>query len=226
MPSAAPPVLEVKMLCRYYGARGALVDFSDSLQRGETVFLVGPNGAGKSTLLSILGGTLAASSGECLLKGKSLHRRDAEQRTAIGYACERPMLYGELTITESLRLLSSCSRAAVPVEKLLEQFDLTEVCDRRLRECSQGMLRRAGLARAFLFRPDVLLLDEPFSHLDAAGQERLVALLKSARDAGVSIYIAAHETQPMKQLADRVITLQDGRRKRDVVSMEAAGGRE
>ena len=222
MGTPASALIQSKDLSRYYGTRAALVGFNDELQSGEIVFLLGANGAGKSTLLSILAGTLGATSGDIFLNGQSARRRSKTQRTMIGYAAERSMLYGDLTVEESLELIASTDASARPVGKLLEDFQLETFRTRKLRECSQGMLRRAGLARAFIFRPKALLLDEPFSHLDRAGQEQLTHLLAAEREAGVGVYIAAHEAAPLKKLADRVIVLQDGRKRIETIRPDEA----
>jgi len=219
---APASLLKAKSLSRYYGTRAALVGFDDELQSGEIVFILGANGAGKSTLLAMLAGTLGTTSGEIFLNGEPLRRRTREQRKLIGYAAERPFLYGDLTVEESLELIASADTSACRVGELLEKFQLEKFRARKVRECSQGILRRAGLARAFTFRPKALLLDEPFSHLDSPGQEQLVSLLAAEREKGVGIYVAAHEAAPLRKLADRVIVLQDGRMRMETPRPEDA----
>jgi len=210
-------LLEVKGLCRYFGARVALEDIRFNLAPSELKLLVGANGAGKSTLLFLLAGLLAPSKGEILFNGAPFAARRGRERSKIGYAGDRPFLYGDLSIHESLALLSRAApsppETAKRAKELLEELGLAGVQERRLRECSQGTIRKAGIARAFLFQPELVLLDEPFAHLDAASARSLLGLIKREQQSGCAFIIAAHEAELRSSLGGAEIELVAGRQK-------------
>lgn len=213
--AGASPVLEVRALSRYFGPRVALENIHFHLQSAEIKFINGANGAGKSTLLAILAGLLAASKGEMLLHGKHLKHRKREHRSELGYAGERAFLYGDLTLQESLSLFARAGAAPATTlrrcDELMDALGLEDSRHRRLRECSQGTLRRAGLVRAFLFSPKLMLLDEPFSHLDHESEARLLELVKKEQQAGTCFLIAAHETHLQEKLGGSLLRLAAGR---------------
>ncbi len=209
--SANDPVIEARELSRYYGSFVALEDVHLRVSPGELVAVLGANGAGKSTLLALLAGILQPSRGEIRLLGKSCRRRSKEQRRALGYSGEQPLLYGDLTLEESLGLVLKAGGEGYELERLLADFQLEDFRARPLRECSQGIRRRAGLARAFILKPALYILDEPLANLDRAGQESFLDILRRERGRGAAVIVAAHEDHFLKEPGVRTVTLRGGR---------------
>lgn len=223
--SASAPLLELDAVSRYYGPTVALDRVELSVRPGELVFILGGNGAGKSTLLAIAAGVLAPSEGDVRILGEPARRRSAAQRRAVGYSCERAMLYAQLTIEESLGLVAASApggKARLP--EILDRFGLRAHAARRVRECSQGVLRRAGLARAAILEPSIWILDEPFSHLDVPGQEAVLRLVRGELEKGRAVLLSSHEEALLNELPGRVAFLAKGRILPDVSGVKAALG--
>jgi ABC-2 type transport system ATP-binding protein len=195
------PALEIHALCAGYpihlGLRRSEVlrGLELELGRGAVLGLAGPNGSGKSTLLRVIAGVERASSGELRVLGGSVE--DSAVRRRIGYLPEDSPFSPELSALATLELCGAVSR--IPRElvqresaRLLALVGLDTVAKKRLGSYSRGMLRRFGLAQAWLHAPELLLLDEPTAGLDAQGFEVLARLLSEARLRQASVVIASH----------------------------------
>ena len=185
-----------------------------ALERGGVLGLFGPNGSGKSTLLRCLAGVERARAERLVVLGASPQRSDVRRR--IGYLPEESPFPRELSALSALALLGSLQRVprALVRERsgeLLELVGLTEHARRPLRSYSRGMLRRFGLAQAWLHEPELLLLDEPTAGLDAPGFEALEALLARARARGASIVLSSHLLSDLEHRCGSIAMLFDGR---------------
>jgi heme exporter protein A len=168
-PSRAEPAIELGALRRDYGDLPVLLGLSLELPVGETLAVIGPNGAGKTTLLRILATLLRPTAGEARVLGATLPREAWRARGRIGYLGHEPLLYRELSLRENLRFnarLHKIEAAEERIADLLRRVGLTRRADDLVRSLSAGMLQRAAICRAVLHEPDLLLLDEPSSHLD------------------------------------------------------------
>jgi heme exporter protein A len=214
--SAAPPAqgapparaIALERLRRNYGERPVLRDVSIELPAGETLAVLGPNGAGKTTLLRILATLLRPTAGAVSVLGAQLPRYALRARGRIGYLGHQPLLYRELTVCENLRFnarLHAVERAATRIEELLARAGLARRGDELVRNLSAGMLQRAAICRALLHEPELLLLDEPHSHLDAAASAVVDELLGPAP--GRSRVNVTHEPEVGLAGADRVLLL-------------------
>src|SRR5262249_48880113 len=156
--------------------------------------LSGENGAGKSTLLRILGALTRPTRGSVRVLGRDpFTAADADVRARVGFLGQSAALYGELTVAENLRFAARLRGAGERgVGVVAELSELGAVLERRARTLSQGFRRRAGLARALLGEPAVLLLDEPWNGLDAASAARLSHLLETLRKRGTATLVASH----------------------------------
>jgi heme exporter protein A len=200
--------VKLRDLSRDYGERPVLRDVSLELSAGETLAVVGPNGAGKSTLLRILATLLRPTGGEVEVLGAELPRQAYRARGRIGYLGHQPLLYRELSVRENLEFnarLHGLERPAARIEQLLAESGLARRGDELVRNLSAGMLQRASICRALLPSPELLLLDEPASHLDAAGAEIAAALLGAAP--GRTRVIVSHELSSALDQADQALAL-------------------
>ena len=194
--------------------REVLHSVSFRLAAGRTLGLVGPNGSGKSTLQRLAAGADRPTSGRIQALGGGLHR--AEIRSRIGFLPEDSPFPGELSATAALDLLGSLQgmkRGEVRSRSvtLLERVGLANHARTRLGRFSRGMLRRFGLAQAWLHEPDLILLDEPTAGLDAQGFEVLEELLAGARARGAAVVFSSHLISDLHRHCDELALLLDGR---------------
>ncbi len=197
----ATPLLAARGAGRRFGARRALDPLDLALVPGETVALVGPNGAGKSTLLALLAGVLAPSEGTV--------ERAAGVR--VGWAPQRPALYGRLSPRENLELFARLAGHAQPgplAESALASLDLPRE-HRQSGELSVGMRQRLSIALALLGEPEVVLLDEPTASLDASRRARLWELVDAVRERGGAVCFATQVAEDVER-ASRVVSIDEG----------------
>jgi heme ABC exporter ATP-binding subunit CcmA len=213
MLSPEPPLVEARGLTRSYGAVRALRGVDLTLRAGEVLLVLGPNGAGKSTLLRSLAGLLRPQAGSVTVAGRLLSREDPSARRPIGLLSHESLLYDELSLLENLMFVARLydlpdararSEAALAAQGLLERKA------ERPRSLSRGMLQRAAIARALLHDPRLLLLDEPFTGLDAVAADRLRSLLATHRTADRAMVIVTHHASEAWDLATRVGVLVAG----------------
>ena len=197
-----------------YGDRAVLRGVDLTVGWGEIAVLFGANGAGKTTLLRILAGLTRAEDGTTHIAGRPMHRRGNRARRLVGFAGHQTMLYNDLTCRENLefyaRLYGIGTRAG-RIEQVLEQMNLSDRANRRVRTLSHGMQKRLAMARAILHEPAVLLLDEPESGLDAESVATLGDLLRDWAASGRTALLTTHSAEVGMAWADRTLTLAGGR---------------
>ena len=206
-------MISVRGLSKRFGYRWALKNVSLEVKRGEIVALLGPNGAGKSTLLRILATLSKPTAGECEIAGFSLPQHAIEARVRIGFLAHQPLLYEDLNTEQNLAFyarLYRLNRPASRIDELLELFDLDSRRNEPVRTFSRGMQQRLALARVFLHKPRVLLLDEPHSGLDRATAAIVDHELKRLAKKGTTVLFATHDHQRAQHLARKVSVLSDG----------------
>jgi heme ABC exporter ATP-binding subunit CcmA len=202
----------VRGIGRRFGTRWALRGVSFEVRSGEVVGLLGPNGSGKSTVLRILGGLITPSAGSASVDGRDVVREANAIRARVGHLSHVPGLYDDLTARENLRFAADMlGRPHAEADASLERVGLSHVADERVRAFSAGMQRRVALARLTLFRPRVLLLDEPYSNLDADGVVLINALVAEVVRAGGAALLVLHEVAPAAGMLSRTVTIADGR---------------
>ena len=181
---------------------------------GDTILLYGPNGAGKTTLLRLLATVARPSEGEVLLDGEDVHRHPAAAKAAIGFVSHATFLYGDLTVRENLKFFGTLF-ALPQVEKeiaaMLELFRLEDRAHTPVRKLSRGLQQRVSLARALLHEPQFLLLDEPFTGLDAATVDTLESLMRQLPARGKAVVFSTHDFERGAALARRLVALEAGR---------------
>ena len=209
------PALRLAGLRRDYGERTALDGVGLELARGETLLVLGPNGAGKTTLLRILATLLRPSGGEVRALGCALPDEAWKLRGRIGFLGHEPLLYRELSGRENLRFHARLHglRGAAAEERIGALLTATGMERRgaeRVAELSAGMRQRLAICRCVLHEPELLLLDEPDSNLDAEGRELARALIGPAP--GRTRVVVSHDPERFEAEADRVLRLEAGGR--------------
>jgi heme exporter protein A len=196
-----------------YGATIILDEVSLSVGVAECVLLLGPNGAGKTTFLRILATLLRPTSGELTVNGVDAVRHPEPARALIGMVAHGTYVYEDLTALENLRFWTVMHGGMVTGTRLgsaLEQVGLDGYGDERVRTFSAGMKRRMALARVMLGEPRVLLLDEPFTGLDARGRKWLGEFLRTFKSTGGVVVMVTHSFGVALEVADRVAILGGG----------------
>jgi heme exporter protein A len=211
---AVTPLLAARGLSRSFGRRRVLHDIDLTLDPGEALAVAGPNGAGKSTLLRLLAGLMRPSAGEVRVMGRPVRGSDGDARRAIGLLSHQTLLYDDLTLLENLTFAARLYGVAQPRETAmaaLEEAGLAPRADELPRRLSRGLLQRAAIARTLLHRPRLLLLDEPFTALDAASADRLRGDLRAALGAGLGLVLVTHHLAEVWGVATRIAVLVEGR---------------
>lgn len=216
MPAAAPVakvLLELRDVSKYFGDSAALRRVNLSVGPGEAVLLYGPNGAGKTTLLRALAGLSRPTEGTVLVGGKDIHSGAAASKARIGFVSHATFLYNELTARENLRFTGSLFGLADLERKIDAALDLFAVRDRAaepVRGLSRGLQQRVSLARALLHDPQFLLLDEPFTGLDAESSRNLQQVLRRLPEQGKGIIFSTHDFEQGAVVARRLVAINRG----------------
>jgi heme ABC exporter ATP-binding subunit CcmA len=216
---------QLESVSKIYGAFAALRNVTTTFLAGTCTVILGENGAGKSTLLRLVAGLLTPTRGTVSVFSES----PRQQRRRIAYMSHSPMLYDELTAMENLSYFAGlhreggCACVGSP-EMALRAVGLDPALKRPVGQYSQGMRQRASLARVLQSDPELLLLDEPFSNLDAASAKHMIELLADFRTwpvagggSGRTILITTHQAALAQPLADNILTMRNGQ------ILEAAG---
>jgi ABC-2 type transport system ATP-binding protein len=190
-------VIAAQGLGRDFGSFRAVRDIDLHVARGEVFGLLGANGAGKTTAIRMLCGTLPPSRGRVEVAGVDMVRRPRRARSRIGYVTQRFALYGELSVTENLKLQAGLygvtgERRHERIAHSLAQFDLADAADERAARLPLGYQRRLAVAAALLHEPDVLFLDEPTSGIDPLARQQLWELIYGLAAGGMGVLVTTH----------------------------------
>ena len=206
-------MLEARGLTRVFGRRRAVDEAQFTLSAGECLALFGPNGAGKTTLLRLCAGLLKPTAGEVRVDGVRL-RGDAAARAQVGLISHQSLLYGALTARANVEFaarLYGVADAPAAAERALDDMRVLDRAEAPVRALSRGLQQRVSIARATVHRPRVLLLDEPYTGLDAAGAGALTALLRRQRTDGATLVLVTHNLAEGLALATQAVVMSAGR---------------
>jgi ABC-type multidrug transport system ATPase subunit len=206
-------VVTLADVSRHYGRRRALSKVTLDCHAGSIVGLFGPNGAGKSTILGILSTVVQPSRGLVRYGTRAAGEWGDVLRSRIGVLGHDLFLYGDLTARENLRFFGALHDVADldgRIDAALASARLVDRADDRVSSFSRGLRQRLALERALLHRPRLVLLDEPFTGLDDASSEVLVARLRDLRAAGAIVVMATHDFDTADGLVDRAVCLHEG----------------
>ena len=205
-------VVHAEGLGKAFGRAVILRDLTLRVTAGEVVALFGPNGAGKSTLLRLFATLMAPTSGSLEFFGGAGSRLALRRR--IGLVAHQSFLYPDLTARENLLFYAGMyglDEAEALSDAWLARVALADARDRPVRLFSRGMEQRLALARALLHDPDLILLDKPWSGLDAAAADWLGGFLRELRLLGRTVVVATHDFQRGLGVADRAVIIHRGR---------------
>lgn len=212
-PTLAERRLEAHGISKFFGDLTALRGVRLSMEPGDSVLLYGPNGAGKTTLLRTLAALARPNEGHVSFAGRNLTENSQTAKAAIGFVSHATLLYGELTGRENLRFygrLFGLRQLEVQIDRTLELFDVRHRADEPVRALSRGLQQRVSLARALLHDPEFLLLDEPFTGLDAEASRKLQKLLARLPEEGKGLVFSTHDFGQGASIARRLVALEKG----------------
>jgi ABC-2 type transport system ATP-binding protein len=209
------PALALTGLYKHFG-RPAVDGLDLTVRRGELYALLGPNGAGKTTTLRMVAGLLAPEAGRIEVLGIDLAHDAAEAKRRMAYLPDDPMLYGKLKPVEYLEFVAGLwgvdAQAAEPrARALLDWLDLTRHAHELTEGFSRGMKQKLALAGALIHEPELLILDEPLTGLDAGAARQVKDLLLSHVASGGTVILTTHILEVAERLAQRIGIIQHGR---------------
>ena len=214
MASNPLPVLAVHELRKVYGETVAVDGISFDVKQNEIVGLLGPNGAGKTTTINMILGVLSSSTGSITINGIDLAKQRSKAMERTNFTAVYAPLPGNLTVAQNLRifgLLYGVQHLSQKIEELLQAFDLLHFRNTKCGVLSSGEQTRAGLAKALLNDPSLLLLDEPTASLDpSAAQQTREMICHYARASSVGVLWTSHNMNEVTEVCDRVFFLSKG----------------
>jgi putative spermidine/putrescine transport system ATP-binding protein len=214
--AAAVAKLSIRRIGKTYGPVVALADASLDLGEGEFLTLLGPSGSGKSTLLMIVAGLIQPTTGEVWIGGK-LSTYEPPNKRDIGMVFQNYALFPHLTIQENiafpLRMRGMpAARTAEEVGRVLEIVQLPHVAGRLPKELSGGQQQRIALARCMVYRPSIILMDEPLGALDRKLRDRMQLEIKQLhKRLGITVLYVTHDQEEALAMSDRICLMRQGR---------------
>ena len=206
-------IVEIKELFKTINKEEILSGINLQIAEGEIYGFLGPNGAGKTTLMKCMLTLSTITSGSIEIFGKSLQEHREEILSQIGSIIETPIFYENCTAKEVLNIHAQYMGKNITESDIMSSLSMVGLKNttKKVKEFSLGMRQRLGLARAFLTKPRLLILDEPINGLDPIGiQEIRNLLLSLSKEHGITILISSHILSEISQIADRIGVIKNG----------------
>ncbi len=208
------PILQLRHILKQYGDFRAVNDVSFDLPKGSIFGLLGPNGAGKTTLIRIITTIIPADEGEVFLNGERLHERHPE---IIGYMPEERGLYKRMKVGEHLMYLAqlkglSKQDARQAIESWFERLQIKDWWNKKVEELSKGMQQKIQFIATVVHKPQLLILDEPFSGLDPVNTELLKEEIMRLREEGATIIFSTHRMEQVEEICERIVLINRGQK--------------
>ena len=205
-------MIRIENMSKKIRGRTVLDGIDYTFRDGMTYGLKGINGSGKTMLMRAVGGLIYPTQGRVLIDGKELGKEISFPED-IGLLIENPAFLDAYTGYGNLELLASLNGRAgdEEIREILEKVGLDPDDTRKYRKYSLGMKQRLGIAAAFLEKPGILLLDEPFNALDTDGVARFSRLIREGQERGALIIMSCHEEGKLEEFADVILHMEDGR---------------
>jgi ABC-2 type transport system ATP-binding protein len=209
------PVISIKNLHKNYGDKQVLKDINLEVYPGQVIGYIGPNGAGKSTTVKILCGLITDYEGEVSIKDLDIKKDTLEVKKRIGYIPELAELYDVLTPMEFLQFIGALHGMdeAVCQERILKMmaaFGLQNNVHQRMDSFSKGMRQKVLIASGILHNPDIIILDEPLSGLDANSVIVIKELISKLAKDGKTIFYCSHMMDVVEKVSDRIVLIDGG----------------
>ena len=203
-------VVEVSEVTKRFGKLTVLNRVSLKIRPGRITALIGPNAAGKSTLIKALLGLVRPDSGHIVVNGSEVNG-DPAYRAGVGYMPQNPRFPENLTGREVVDMLRGLRQVGLEDSELFREFRLAGELGKAVRTLSGGTRQKLNAAIAFLFRPTLLILDEPTAGLDPLASEILRKKIVRIRNHGVSVILSSHVLADLDEVAEDVVFLSEGR---------------
>jgi len=203
----------VDHIAKKFGDVKAVKDVSFEVNPGEIFGLLGPNGAGKTTSIRIILDIFKPDSGNVSILGGPMTE---EKKDRIGYLPEERGLYQEIPLERCLVYLATLkgleeSDARSRISEYLERFDLADSRRKKVKELSKGMQQKAQLINTLVHKPEVVIIDEPFTALDPVNTQMVKDLLREERNRGTTLVMCTHQMPQVEELADRIALINKGK---------------
>lgn len=203
-------MIEIVELNKKFGKLAVLKDVNLSFSKGECVALIGPNGCGKTTLIKSILGMVIPDSGELMFDGTSI-QSDFLYRNRIGYMPQIGRYPENMSVGRIIETIKELrSHKGELDETLIEQFKIKDILDKRMRTLSGGTTQKVSACLAFLFNPDVLILDEPTAGLDPLASEILKEKILVEKAKGKLVLITSHLLSELDDLISEIVFMQEG----------------
>ena len=204
-------MITIENLSKSFGKFKALDDISIKMEKGQAISLLGPNGSGKTTIIKSILGLVIPQKGTISINGQAV-RTDWTYRSQIGYMPQIGRYPDNMTIGQVINMIKELRKdQAVYDEELLVGFGLDKIREKTMKNLSGGTRQKVSACLAFLFSPDIYILDEPTAGLDPLSSELLKEKMIKERAAGKLILITSHVLSDLEGIASHIIYLQEGK---------------
>jgi Cu-processing system ATP-binding protein len=204
-------MIEIKNLNKKFGKLEVLSDVNLTFKKGECIALIGPNGCGKTTLIKSILGMVIPTKGDVLFNQKSI-MKEYLYREQIGYMPQIGRYPDYMTIGQIIEMIKKIRNSNQALdEDLLKAFDLEKIFDKQMRTLSGGTTQKVSATLAFLFNPEVLILDEPTAGLDPLASEILKDKIIKEKEKGKLVLITSHLLSELDDMITQIIFMQDGK---------------
>src|ERR1035437_2220202 len=208
------PIIRIQNLNKFYGSKHVLKNISIDIEPGQVIGYIGPNGAGKSTTVKILVGLLSDFTGDVFVKGIDIRKNPLAVKSLIGFVPEMAELYDVLTPNEFLSLMGSLYGLSQEVVaeragRMLDAFGMGGNMDQRMDTFSKGMKQKVLITSGLLHNPEIIILDEPLSGLDANSVIIVKELIDKMAKSGKTIFYCSHMMDVVEKVSDRIILIDE-----------------
>ncbi|MGN1206593.1 MAG: ABC transporter ATP-binding protein [Eubacterium sp.] len=208
-------MLKIEHLTKQYGEKKAVDDLSLHIQRGEIYGFIGHNGAGKTTTLKSVVGIMQFDKGEVFINGYSIHKAPLECKKRIAYIPDNPDLYEFMTGIKYLNFIADIfgvdeDKRQERIRKYADLFELTSDLAQPIASYSHGMKQKLAIISAWIHKPQLILMDEPFVGLDPKASHILKGMMREVCDSGGAIFFSTHVLEVAEKLCDKVAIIKNG----------------
>lgn len=221
-------MLKIEHLTKQYGEKKAVDDLSLHIKRGEIYGFIGHNGAGKTTTLKSIVGILQFDAGEIRIDGESIEKAPLECKKKIAYIPDNPDLYEFMTGIKYLHFIADVFEVDEKtrqerIRKYADLFEITSDLAQPIASYSHGMKQKLAIISAWIHKPKLILMDEPFVGLDPKASHLLKGLMREVCDEGGAIFFSTHVLEVAEKLCDKVAIIKNGKLIRSGTMEEVKG---